>query len=395
MDLEFTPEQAELRCSLRRYFAALMGGGRKHLGRGEHRTEADKAVLRRMGADGWLGVGFPAEYGGLGFGPVEQFIFLEEARRAGAPLSSVTIMTIGPSIVRFGTDEQKERFVPGILRGEITFAVGYSEPDAGTDLGRLRTRAVRDGGEYVITGQKYWTSGGDSADYIWLAARTDPESTGYEGVSLFIVPTTSPGFRCSVVETLASHRTTATYYEEVRVPASAMVGRENRGWDVVTSQLNLERLMMIMPGPVEELFWDLVAWCRAPQDHGRRPIDEAWVQMELARVQAGLRALRLLVWRAVSDAARTRVNPGDVSAVKVLGSELYVDACRRMLDVAGEAGAVVEGSPGSVLAGRLEESYRTAAIKTFGGGVNEVQREIVGRHRLGLPRVPRPSDRGR
>ena len=394
MDFDFTAEQSALRARFRGYFADLLGGAGKHVGRGEHRSAADRAVLRRMGADGWLGVGFPKEYGGRDFGPVERFIFFEEARRAGAPLSHVSLVTVAPCILRSGTEEQKRFYLPKILAGEITFAIGYSEPEAGTDLGALRTSAVREGDEYVVNGQKYWTSGGDSADYIWLAARTDPGTTGYKGLSLFIVPTSSPGFRYTMVDTLAHHRTTATYYENVRIPAANLIGVENRGWDVITGQLNLERIMMVMPGPVEELFTDVVAWARAePAPDGGTVSDEPWVRLELARVYARLRGLRLLAWRTIAGAARGAVGPADASIVKVYGSELYVDACRRLLTVVGQRGYLSGDSPGAVLHGRLEEAYRAAAIKTFGGGVNEVQREIIGTAALGLPRVPRRLDR--
>lgn len=229
MHLDYTPEQQRLRTELRAYFAELAP-------RHAQARFADPAAqkrfyrdtIRRLGTDGWLGVGWPKEYGGRGLSAMEQFIFFDEAAQAGVPLPLMALNTVGPTIMQYGTDEQKAYFLPKILSGEIDFAIGYSEPDAGTDLAALKTRAVRDGDAYVVNGQKIWTTNGDTADWVWLAVRTDPDAPPHRGITMLLVPTSDPGYSCTLINTLASHDTTASYYENIRVPLSRRVGRRTR-----------------------------------------------------------------------------------------------------------------------------------------------------------------------
>ena len=196
MFLEESPEQQQLRAELRQYYRELLTDEvRAGLAEGGEGGEAWSQVVRQIGKDGWLGIGWPKEFGGQGRPATDQFIFFDETRRAGAPFPFVTINTVGPTIMRFGTDEQKSFFLPQILAGELNFAIGYTEPEAGTDLASLRTRAVRDGDEYVVNGAKIFTSGADQADYVWLAVRTDPDVPKHKGISILCVPTTSPGLR--------------------------------------------------------------------------------------------------------------------------------------------------------------------------------------------------------
>ena len=394
MHLDYTDEQRALRDELRTYFAELLTPElREELGPspGEHCGPVYRRVVRQIGNDGWLGIGWPTKYGGQGRGPVEQFIFFSEARRANAPIPVVTLNTVGPTIMAFGSEDQKREFLPRIVRGEIHFAIGYSEPGAGTDLASLRTRAVRDGDGYLINGQKVFTTGGHDADYIWLAARTDPGASKHDGITIFIVDTSLPGFKCTPIETLDGGRTNATYYEDLRVPASAVVGRENQGWRLITAQLNHERVALAPPGRVEALLDDVLDWARETTGPGGRPIDDPGVRLALARVKAKVDALRLLNWRLAWELSSEELNPADASAVKVYGTELFVEAYRLLLEVVGQAGTLRAGSPGAVLAGRLERVYQSALVLTFGGGVNEVQREIIATTGLGLPRVPREA----
>ena len=203
MNLEESPEQQELRAELRQYYADLLTDEvRAGLAEGGEGGEAWGQVVRQIGKDGWLGIGWPKEFGGQGRPATDQFIFFDETRRAGAPFPFVTINTVGPTIMRFGTDEQKSFFLPQILAGELNFAIGYTEPEAGTDLASLRTRAVLDGDEWTINGNKIFTSGADQADYIWLATRTDPDAPKHKGISIFLVPTSSPGFSCTPIVTV-------------------------------------------------------------------------------------------------------------------------------------------------------------------------------------------------
>ncbi|MBL1109022.1 acyl-CoA dehydrogenase family protein [Streptomyces sp. 5-8] len=392
MHLDHTPEQQRLRTELRAYFAELVPDN-------VYARYADpaaqkrfyRATIRRLGADGWLGVGWPEEYGGRGMTAMEQFIFFDEAAQAGVPLPLMALNTVGPTIMRYGTDEQKAYFLPRVLSGEIDFAIGYSEPDAGTDLASLRTRAVRDGDEYVVNGQKIWTTNGDTADWVWLAVRTDPEAPPHKGITMLLVPTSDPGYSCTVIRTLASHDTTASYYEDIRVPVSRRVGEENEGWRLITNQLNHERVTLAAHGTMAiRALHDVQRWARETKlADGRRVADLSWVRRLLARTHVRLDALKLLNWQMVTAVQDGTLTPQDASAVKVYGSEARRDAYAWLMEIVAAAGPLKEGSAGAVLHGELERGYRSAVIFTFGGGNNEIQREIISWIGLRMPRVRR------
>ena len=392
MYLEETPEQQALRRELREYFTRVLTPEvRAELGPhpGEHCGPAYRAFVRRLGEDGWLGIGWPKEFGGQGRSPLEQYVFFEECDRARAPFPLVTLNTVGPTLMRWGLQEQKDRFLPAILRGEVHFAIGYSEPGAGTDLASLQTRAVRDGDHYVVNGQKVFTTGAHDADFIWLAARTDPDAPKHQGISVFVVDTGSPGFKVTPITTLDDGRTNACYFEDVRVRESMRVGDENNGWRIITTQLNHERVAMSRAGRILRQYEEVVAWAKDTLRDGERVMDVPWVRLVLARVRAKLDAMRLLNWRMAWEMSRGELNPADASAAKVYGTEFLVEAYRLLLEVVGEAGVIKQGSPDALLRGELEHEYRAAVVFTFGGGVNEVQREIIATHGLGLPRSRR------
>jgi alkylation response protein AidB-like acyl-CoA dehydrogenase len=392
MFLEYTPEQQALRKELREYFARLLRPEvRAELGEPGEGRPRFRALVRQMGADGWLGIGWPTEYGGQGRPATDQFVFFDEVQRAGAPFPFVTLNTVGPTIMRFGSEEQKSFFLPGILAGEINFAIGYTEPEAGTDLASLRTRAVLDGYEWVINGNKVFTSGANQADYVWLACRTDPDAPKHKGISIIVVPTTSTGFKCTPIVTVGGNTTTATYYDDVRVPRANVVGDVNAGWQLITTQLNHERVGLAAMGGLAHRLWDEVFdWCRVTDSgRGDRMIEVPWVQMDLARSHARLEAMKLLNWRMAAALDAGALRPADSSAVKVYGTETLVDVYRTLLGVLGAAGYLPPGSPGAALQGDVERAGRAAQINTFGGGVNEVQREIIASAGLGMARRAR------
>ena len=387
MHIELTPEQRALQEQLRAYFAEMMtpelvaeiqgseGGGPLY-----------RKALEKMGADGWLGIGWPKEYGGQGRTPIEQMIFADEVQHAGFPLPFLTLNTVGPTLAAFGSEELKREFLPRILAGKCHFSIGYSEPGAGTDLASLKTRAVRDGDEWVIDGQKVFTSLADFADYVWLAARTDPSAPKHRGISIFIVPTSAPGFKLTPTWTVGDVRTNTTYYEGVRVPHRYLVGGENNGWGLIVSQLNHERVSLTPYGPSKRMLEEVRRWAIETRlADGRRVIDQSWVREALAWVHAKLEALRLMQWKVAWSLTQGKLHPADASAVKVYATELYVQAYRRLMEVLGPAGTVKGDSPGAVARGRLERMYRATLILTFGGGTNEVQRDIIAMAGLGLP----------
>jgi alkylation response protein AidB-like acyl-CoA dehydrogenase len=387
MHIDFTPEQRRFRDELRDYFGRMMtddlvqeitgteGGGPLY-----------RKALKQMGSDGLLGIGWPEEYGGGARSKVDQFIFSDEVQRAGYPLPFLTLNTVGPTLMRYGNDEQRNEFLPRILKGELHFCIGYSEPGAGTDLASLKTRADRDGDDWVINGQKMWTSLADFSDYVWLAARTDQEAKKHAGISMFIVPTSAEGFGISPIMTVGGVRTNATFYDDVRVANDYLIGGLNQGWSLIVGQLNHERVSLMNVGPLRRLLDDTTEWARQTRRRdGRRVIDEPWVQHNLARVYAHVEVLRLMNWKQAAAMDHGQLNPADASAVKVFGSEFYISGYRALMEVVGSAAILGADSPGSVLQGRLESRYRSSLILTFGGGTNEVQRDIIAMAGLGLP----------
>jgi alkylation response protein AidB-like acyl-CoA dehydrogenase len=389
MDLSYTPGQDRLRQQLRGYFAGLMTPEiRAALATadGDYGSEdAYRQVVRQLGADGWLALSWPEEHGGRGGSPLDQLIFTDEAALAGVPVPFLTINTVGPTIMRYGTAEQKAHYLPRIAAGEIHFSIGYSEPEAGTDLAALRTSAVRDGDHYVVNGQKMWTSLIQYADYVWLACRTDPAAPRHRGLSILIVATSAPGFSWTPVRTVAGVSTSATYYSSVRVPVSALVGTENAGWPLITNQLNHERVALTSAAPLRRALREVREWASATKlASGQRVIDQEWVQLALARVHAGAEFLKLVNWQIAAQAGRG-VGPAAASATKVYGTEFAIEAYRLLMEVVGANAHVREGSPGAILAGRIERMHRSALILTFGGGTNEVQRDIIAAAALGLP----------
>ena len=386
MFIGYTPERERLRRELREYFATLMTPERRTaLANGGEYGDgtAYKQIVRQMGADGWLTLSWPEQYGGRGASMLDQLIFTDEAALAGVPVPFLTINTIGPTIMRFGSDEQRATFLPKIASGELHFSIGYSEPGAGTDLASLRTRAVRDGDEWVVNGQKMWTSLIQYADYVWLACRTDPDAPRHKGLSILVVPTTADGFSWTPVHTMAGPTTSATYYEDVRVPAGAVVGEVNGGWPLITNQLNHERVALTSAAPIIGALREVREWAQHTKlPDGRRVIDQEWVQVHLARVHARVQFLRLMNWRIASGDG---VSPADASATKVFGTEFATEAYRLLTEVLGANGYVRAGSPAAVLQGRVERMARSSLILTFGGGTNEIQRDIIAAAGLRLP----------
>jgi alkylation response protein AidB-like acyl-CoA dehydrogenase len=388
VDIDYTPGQQRLREELREYFADLMTEERREAlaaTTGEYGSgNVYREVVQQMGKDGWLTLGWPEEFGGQNRPAMDQLIFSDEAAVAGAPVPFLTIDSVAPTIMHYGTDEQKAYFLPRISAGELHFSIGYSEPEAGTDLASLRTSAVRDGDDWVINGQKMWTSLIAYADYVWLAVRTDPDAKKHKGISILIVPTDAEGFSYTPVHTMAGPDTSATYYQDVRVPASALVGEENGGWALITNQLNHERVALTSAGPVLSALREVRAWAQHTHlPDGRRVIDQEWVQVNLARVHAKAEYLQLMNWDIASGTGP--LGPAPASANKVFGTEFATEAYRLLMEILGPAATVRQNSPGALLRGRIERMHRSSLILTFGGGTNEVQRDIIAMTALGLP----------
>ena len=387
MELDLTPEEKTFRDELRSYLSEMMTPAlaEEVSGPGEGGGPEFRRAMKQMGKDGYLGISWPKKYGGQERSPMEQFLFADEVQAASFPLPFLTLNTVGPMIREYGSEQQRDEFCPKILAGEIFFSIGYSEPGAGTDLASLQTSAVRDGDEWVINGQKMWTSLADHADYVWLAARTNPDVKKHKGLSIFLVPTTSKGYSRQPITTVGGVMTNATFYDDVRVPAENLIGGENNGWSLITGQLNHERISLMTVGLLRRNLERVIAWARDAKIDGSAVLEKEWVQQSLARVHSKLEVLRLMNWKQAWAATKGQPNMAESSAIKVYGSELTIEVYRALLEVVGAAGILSPDSPGAVLQGRLESGYRNGLILTFGGGTNEVQRDIIAMAGMGLP----------
>ena len=390
MKIELTKNQQKLKDELKEYFLSLLnkellsemsdpqffeGGGPEF-----------KKALKIMGQDGWIGLSWPKEFGGKEFTPIEQYIFVEEIMRTGFPFPFLTTESVGPMIAQYGSDWAKETIAKSILRGETIFAIGYSEPNAGTDLASLKTQALPDKEGFKINGQKIWTSLANYADYIWLAARTNNEVKKHKGISMFIVPTDDDGFSYTPIQTLGDVTTNMTYYDDIYVSKDNLVGELNSGWNLITSQLNLERLALVNHGPVDELYHQLLSLAKSTKVDSTNVLSDIdWVKSNFAKIYSGLETLKLICWKQVWGMENNVLSMTDASLAKIYGSEYFIEAYRMMMEIFGELSIIRDDSL-SILNSRLERMYRTASILTFGGGTNEVQRDIISMAGLLMPR---------
>ena len=389
MYCQLTSEQRALRDELRAYFARLITPALKDTLREHAATPAYKEVIRQIGKDGFLAVGWPIEHGGRGYGAIEQMIFVQEALRAGAPIPFVTLSTLGPTLMLHGSEMQKKKLLPGIASGELHFAIGYTEANSGTDLASLKTRATLDNGVFRINGSKIYTSHAEGADYIWLAARTDPDAPQHKGISILLVDTRAKGFSLTPMDTVAGMHTNVTYYDDVEVPLDMLVGELNGGWKLITSQLNYERIGIAARGVHgEELYRRTLRWARETRN-GSRAIDDPMVQRLLASVYSRLETLRIFNYRLAWNLTSAQPDPAFACAAKVVGVETLVAICRDLLQVLGLGGLVRYGSEAALITGDVEAQYRRCQLNTFGGGSGEVMREMVAVRGLNMPRTNR------
>jgi alkylation response protein AidB-like acyl-CoA dehydrogenase len=352
---------------------------------GAAQTRLARNIRRDLDARGWLRMCLPVEVGGEGKSRWYQFLLSEELGYWGIPFNLGTAAMVGPAIERFGTEEQKKKYLPGIWSGEIVLALGYSEPNAGTDLASLETRAVRDGDEWVINGQKMWTSGAHTSTHVWLAARTDPNAPKHRGISMFIVPLNTPGISVRPLWGMSGIRTNETFYEDVRVPGDALIGEPNRGWYIAANALDHERVTLAPFAP-------FARWFDRVRDYfkGERPdlMTDPRVRQRLAEIKVDLHMLRALRMVNAAIIERGDTPTMQASMAKVWSSELRYRMNSMVMDLLGRAGALSKES-GDVapLGGEIEQTYRGSPVLRFGGGTNEVQRNIIAQRGLGLPRT--------
>ncbi len=386
MDFEYPAELIEFRAQLRAHLQSIMTP--ELLAELHSRTEwggpNTKAFWRRLGSDGYFGIGWPEEYGGGGKSVLYLHAFNYEMAYQRIPLPLVTLNTVAPTLMRIGSETQKRDYLPKILRSEIEFSIGYTEPEAGTDLASLKTRAVRDGDEYVVNGQKIFTSGADHADFVWLAVRTDPDAPKHHGISILIVPLRAEGVEIRPLHVMGGAPTSITFYNDVRVPLSALVGEENRGWQYITTQLDFERVAISPVAHIERIFDWL---CDLLRERGGAT--DSWARATLARMAADLNVLKVMDLKLAAMVADGLVPVYEASLLKVLSNEVRVTLCADALQMLGDGGLIQHGFPGAIedtAGGTIEQQLQEAAINLFGGGSNDVQRDIMATHGLGLPR---------
>ncbi|MDY0005695.1 MAG: acyl-CoA dehydrogenase family protein [Spongiibacteraceae bacterium] len=386
MYIDHTDAQKALRTELREYFDGLMTPALRAATRGNEGGDAYKSIIRQLGKDGWLALGWPREYGGQGRDSRDQLIFFEEAQLANCPLPFVTINTVAPALMAHGSDEHKRYFLPKIAAGELHFCIGYTEPGAGTDLAALTTSAVREGDEFIINGTKVFTSSAEAADYVWLAARTEKDTKRpHDGISILMVSTDQPGFSYAPIHTVGGVRTNMSYYNDVRCPVSMVAGQLNGGWRLITSQLNHERVGLAAIGVAAiGLYQRVLDWAKQADGSAPPAIEQARVQQAMAEAYARLEAMRLMNWRMAWQNDQGEPDPAFASAIKAYSTECLITVYRLLIDVVGEAAMLRRGAAASRLCGDLEEEYRKCQINTFGGGIAEVMRDLTARFGLGM-----------
>jgi len=386
MRFDLTKEQQQLKQEIRTYLETHITS--ELLEELKHTPDGGpiwREYIKQMGKDGWLGIGWPVEYGGQGRTPLEQYIFLEEVDRSGVNIPFITLETVGPTLMKLGTEKQKEYFLPRILNGEVEIAVGYSEPQAGTDLAALETRAEKDGEDYIINGQKVFTTMAHVADYIWLAARTDPNVPKHKGISIFLVPTNTPGFSVTPMN-LMGERSNVTYYDNVRVSKDALVGKENMGWHYITTQLSLERLMLSTYSKMKRTVEETIEWAKETVIEGKPVFEQEWVQEKLSELTVKIAVLKQLNYRAAWGHGNEKAAHYRPSMNKVYAAELHQEVYDTCMQIMGMYGQLRSDSEWAPIKGKAESHAKKHVVFLFGGGASEVMRDLIARFALELPK---------
>jgi len=405
MDFHDTPEEAAFRAEVRAFIDAecppsirrrglhaMFGGGGWddiRLSTDEYR-QLNATWAKKLAEKGWIAPAWPKEYGGAGMTVMQQFIFNQEMAAAGAPRGGnygIGVGWAGPTIILYGNDEQKQQYLPGIVRGDDIWCQGFSEPGAGSDLASLQTRAAKDGDDYVINGQKIWTSGAHVAKYMILLARTDPDAPKHKGISYFILDMRSPGIDVRPLVNMAgNHDFNEVFFDNVRVPKENLIGEENRGWYVGTTTLDFERSGIATSVTHGHMVRDLAAFVRDNRDE---PFvsKSANLRIEIADRAVEAEVEQMLCTQVISMQNRGLVPNKESSIAKLFSSELDLRIAETSMKTLGLYGQLRRGSAHAVLHGRVESTYLYATTSTVGGGTSEIQRNIIAQRGLGLPRA--------
>ena len=348
--------------------------------------QEERGFRKLLAGRGWLTMSWPAEYGGQERSLEEQYLFWEAMNYRGAPQATVATQQVGPTLMRFGTEEQQERFLPPIARGEVEFALGYTEPDAGSDLASLQLKAVKDGDDYILNGTKRFTSGAHRSEYVWLATRTDPDAPKHRGVSMMLVDLQSAGITVKPLWTMAGYRTNEVYFEDVRVPTNVLVGEENRGWYYAAHALDRERISIFTVSSVRAVYDRLLDWMSSDTPMGR-PIEDAGLRGAMADFKIQLEVLQQLSFRILDMLKRDESPNHEASQVKIFSTEMMQRLQNFSLHAMGLYGQLNGADGRAPLDGSAENGYLAAVMPTFGAGGNELQRNIIAQRGFGFPRA--------
>ncbi len=353
---------------------------------GDDSIARERAFKQKLAERGWLGIAIPKEYGGAGKTPLEQFLFVEEVTYWGAPHSYIGVGFVAPTLIRYGSEEQRQRFLRPLVQGDVEFCLGYSEPEAGSDLAGLETRIVEDGDDLVITGTKMYTTNAHRVEYCWLAGRTDPNVPKHKGISLVIVPLASEGVTIRPLHTAGGERTNQVFFDGVRIPKSNLVGEMNRGWYYVAVALDFERFNGFPLGAIRRMFDELVAIVAETSRDGELLRDAPWAQEIIGELATKLDAAMTVKLQTVEMAERGEIPSTEASMLKVLASDLAQDIAYGASRLLGPEALIKKGAPGAIASGRFEQALRSTVLQRFAGGTNEIMKNIIAQRGLGLPR---------
>ncbi|MDG2304291.1 MAG: acyl-CoA dehydrogenase family protein [Candidatus Binatia bacterium] len=348
-------------------------------------TPAKRAFIGKLAERGWLGMSWPKEYGGREMSGIYDFVLTEALARRGAPQPGKGVGIVGKTLIRHGSDKMKSEVLPKILRGEIEFAIGYSEPDAGSDAASMRLKAERKGDGWVLNGAKLWTTSAHFADWYWVGARTDPDSK-HKGITLFLIPMKHPGLSIRPIWTIGDERTNEVFFENVEVSADMVVGEVNHGWTYICEALDLERFAMMPIGGLEKKVEALCAHAHDAEVSGRRLREDPIVRHQIARLVTELEVSRMLQARVISSALKDKIPTIQSSQYKLFMNECGQHVADAALDLLGPDGVLRPGEEGALLDGKFERSYRYTVVDTIGGGASEIQKNIIATRGLGLPK---------
>ena len=340
---------------------------------------------KRMGAKGYLGMSWPKSVGGQEIPGIFEYLLNEELAMRGAPLIGKGVGCIGKTIIRHGTEEMQQRFLPLILDAEVEFALGYSEPGSGSDLASLKLKAEADGDGWVLNGQKVWTTSAHFAEWYWVAARTDPDAPKHKGISVFLIPMDHPGLTVRPIETMGHHRTNEVFFDNVRIGPDALVGELNKGWTYVCEALDFERFTFYTVNPLLQKFERALEALRTRARHGKPLSEDMGVRRAVGRLGAEVETAKMLQRRVVDAASKGGVPAIEAAMYKVFSTRLGQEITNFVLDHLGPAGLLRKGAEGAVDGGVWEHFYQTTPLDTIGGGTSEVQKNIIARRGLGLP----------